>query len=85
MAKLKRIKLGRKPEAPTAIPEKKIYYPEICIRNKKLPIESENVGKIFNASVQLKLVGVRQETNESRGSKNNYDFEVREIVFKGDL
>jgi len=85
MAKLKRINLGRKPEKPSAIPEKTIYYPEICIRNKKLPIEPDDVGKAFNASVQLKLIGVRQETNESRGSKNNYDFEVREIVFKDNL
>lgn len=82
MAKLKRINLGRKPEKMSVTPAKKIFYPEICIRNKELPIEPEAVGKTFNASVQLKLVGVRQETNESRGSKNNYDFEVREIVFK---
>ena len=81
MAKLKRIKLARKSTPSKSIGEKKIYYPTIYISDKKLPLEPEDVGKILNANVQLKLVGVRQESSESSGSKNSYDFEVREIVF----
>ena len=82
MAKLKRIKLGKKEASITLGPDKKnrVHYPSFYISDKKLPIEPEDVGKVMSATVQLKVTGVNMRTNEDKQSLN-YDFEVREIVF----
>ena len=82
MAKLKRIKLGRK-ETPISVSKPRgdrISYPSFYISDKKLPIEPEDVGKTLTATIQLKVTGVNMRTNEDKQSLN-YDFEVREIVF----
>jgi len=81
MAKLKRINLGKK-EQPVVSKSKenKVYYPSFYISDKKLPIEPEDVGKMFTVTAQLKVTGVNMRTNENKQSLN-YDFEVREIVF----
>lgn len=86
MAKLfkRKINLGKKDtstvcESPK-ISKDKVHYPTVYISDKKLPIEPEDVGKMLNATVRLKVTGVNVRTSEDKQSLN-YDFEVREITF----
>jgi hypothetical protein len=83
MAKLRRIKLGKKETDSMVTPERhknRVRYPSFYISDKKLPIEPDDVGKVLTATIQLKVTGVNMRTNEDKQSLN-YDFEVREIVF----
>jgi len=60
--------------------DKKIYYPSFYISDKELPIEPDDVGRVVNAVVKLKITGVNTRTSETK--KNfNYDFDVQEITF----
>jgi hypothetical protein len=80
---LRRINLGKKQEKPQEISssnENRIIYPTFCIYDKKLPIESDDVGKIFTCQVKMDFVGIRENTDKKKSSYS-YDFEIREIVF----
>lgn len=79
---LRRINLGKKREKITEQPinENRITYPTFCIYDKKLPIESDDVGKTFTCQVKMDFVGIRENTDEKKSSYS-YDFEIKEIVF----
>jgi len=75
-----KIKLGYKPEPIKENPKKTVYYPSLCINDKKLPCEPDDIGKTFNCKMKLILTGIRESTDENK-SNFSYDFEVKEIVF----
>lgn len=79
----KKIKLGTKPGKSTTIaePKNEMYYPSMYIDNTKLPLESEDFGKTFNAQIKLKVTGVNKRAG-SKGEKINYTFDVMEIAFQ---
>jgi len=81
MAKFKRTNLGTKDRydvisKPT---KNKIIYPSFYVR-KKLPLDKNSIGKTFEVKAKIKLVGLDQNTSESRDDLN-YNFDIINIEF----
>jgi hypothetical protein len=76
----KKINLGRKIEEdmPVKVEKKRISYPSFYVSRKRLPLKGEDVGKTFDISAKIKLVGIREENRNGKESFS-YDFEMQEI------
>ena len=84
------IDLGTKPEKTAGIPiESKIShsinYPSFYVSNIDLGLDEEDVGKVINAIVKIKVnsVSKRISTNEKEKTKKteDYNFDVMGIDF----
>lgn len=79
--KYKRINLGKKEQPIAKQTGTKTYYPSFYVC-KKLPIISKtDIGKTFNVSAKIKLIGIRQDAMDVNKINYNYDFDVIEIGF----
>ena len=84
------IDLGRKPEEMKAMPinskiSHSINYPSFYVSNIDLGLDEEDVGKVINAIVKIKVnsVSKRISTNEKEKTKKteDYNFDVMGIDF----
>ena len=79
----KKIKLGYKQDFDVLEKSEKeeLYYPSMWINDTELPLEPEDVGKTFTAQINLEVTGVDTRSG-SKGTKFDYNFDVKDISFQ---
>lgn len=80
----KMIDLGHIESEDTAVPSKpkrRKHYPTVWLdAGVQLPLKPTDVGKDFNITGKIHIIGIEENTTEDRGKKKEFRFELRSMA-----